>query len=251
MQALSSDLQADRRRHTRASLSLGCSVATRAADYGLFWTLDLSPGGALLGSGRIFERGTALQLHLHPPVASTIALRARVAHQHRARRGTQGFGVVFEYDYPAQRELVDSLLANSQRRRLTSAQARRTTALVMADNALLARALARDLEGLGVRTISAHTPLDATWHLTTGGIDMLFIHRQPFGDHLLAWLEQLQEHFPQVTRVLLADVPIVQGLSSLLIDGRLGAVLAAPWKLEYLEETVQAATRPTFMRGHT
>ncbi|MFC1610913.1 PilZ domain-containing protein [Myxococcota bacterium] len=227
----------NRRRNVRYPICVPCTAWVAGTEYGMYWSDNVSMGGALLNAGRMFEEDTPIRLLIHFPWTSAVPVHGTVVHQSNVSLRSR-FGVRFNFDVVQTRSLLDRAL-RLERQPVVGKNG--STVLIMTNRRELWQSIKADVLELGATPMAASRPLDAIWTLT-GQADLsattVLVDYALMGKQILHWFTFLENAFPQAKRALVHDGPVPHGLTNLLVSQRIHALLATPWDHRYLAELV-------------
>lgn len=215
----------DRRRSFRVSVPARASVWHKGQLRGRYEVVDLSIGGCSLEGGPPRKVGERLDVLLHLPHGSTLALHAIVR-----RVSGNSVGLSFEHAPPRAEDCLQDVVVDA----FAKTHAGAHVALVIEPNHQVRQQILRTLRELGQRAIGVATALDAVQLLVEEGdrIDIAFIEAECATLRSFELIEFLANNYPRVRRVLVGEPSQIEASWLAETTGEVHGMLETPCERE-------------------
>jgi|SwirhirootsSR3_FD_contig_61_1186240_length_1012_multi_10_in_0_out_0_1 hypothetical protein len=223
-----STMSGERRRSFRVNVPGRVSVWLKGELRGRYDLMDVSIGGCSLSGGPPRKVGEELDVMLHLPHKTTLALHATV------RRADSGLvGLRFEKAPPRAEDCLQDVVVEAFAR---EHQGNGHVALVIEPRHAIRQAMVRTLRELGQPAIGVATALDAVQLLVEEGerIDTAFIEAETTSLPSFELVEFLAHNHPRVRRVLMGDSTHIEASWLAEATGEVHALLETPCNRDVL-----------------
>lgn len=217
-----STMSGERRRSFRVNVPGRVSVWLKGELRGRYDLMDVSIGGCSLSGGPPRKVGEELDVMLHLPHKTTLALHATV------RRADSGLvGLRFEKAPPRAEDCLQDVVVEAFAR---EHQGNGHVALVIEPRHAIRQAMVRTLRELGQPAIGVATALDAVQLLVEEGerIDTAFIEAETTSLPSFELVEFLAHNHPRVRRVLVGEPSEIAASWVAQATGEVHALLETP-----------------------
>jgi hypothetical protein len=226
----------DRRTDPRAPVATSALVSRGDEEFGRFLVINLSAGGALLRGRRPVPTGQAVELEIGLPTGGFVKVGALILREGRIQ-GRPTFAVAFVTPPASTRESIGNAV------RVTLERARRASTLLILHSEETCRALAVQLNRLGIQSFAVTTAVAAIHCLGETTFRTAIVDLYLGADDGREILVYLAGKHPGVRRILTSgEVPRVdlwQHCQEMTV-GAPHALLAWPWT----DATVKQALFP-------
>lgn len=230
----------ERRKHPRSRIGATAMVLRDGTVQGEYLVENLCASGALLACGRNAPSlDEYLQIILRMPRRPALTLDARVVRQEAHPTGETAIALEFKHVPVWMEDVIQKAVVYSlERKELQGGP----SVLVIDDCPNVRKTLARQLSGLGLRSILAAAPLDAVRMLDEALVapDTALIDLFLGTADGLEICDYLTGEHPGIRRVLMSGQVRPTQLELAMASGRAHAVLHKPWDREELCEVLAA-----------
>jgi hypothetical protein len=218
----------ERRRSFRVPVPGQVSVWSKGQLRGRYDLLDVSIGGCSLGGGPAPKVGEEVDVMLHLPHRTALAVHATVR-----RVGSSSVGLRFEHATPRAEDCIQDVVVEAIAR---AHMGNSHVVLVVEPRHAVRQALVRTLRELGQHAIGVATALDAVQLLVEEGerIDTAFIEAESTSLKSDELVEFLAHNHPRVRRVLMGDSAHIQASWLAEATGEVHALLETPCNRDVL-----------------
>lgn len=218
----------DRRRSFRVPVPGRASVWSKGQLRGRYDLLDVSIGGCSLSGGPEPKVGEEVDVMLHLPHRTALAVHATVR-----RVSPSSVGLRFEHATPRAEDCIQDVVVEAVAR---AHMGNSHVVLVVEPRHAVRQTLVRTLRELGQHAIGVATALDAVQLLVEEGerIDTAFIEAESTSLKSDELVEFLAHNHPRVRRVLMGDSAHIQASWLAEATGEVHALLETPCNRDVL-----------------